>query len=163
MSDNHLLLKAIGQNPDLIEPFGNLIIVKLMEASDTSLGGIHLPDAVVSRDRQSLARVISVGKGQRNALDGQFMGCFCKPGDLVVVLKHAPQPIQLGGETCHVVMEGDIVGRVNEERLAPILETMETEAAEKAATAPVFDVGGGRQASVHQTESGILVAQTVGA
>src|SRR5438105_581034 len=150
MNENHLLLKAIGQNPDVIEPFGNLVILKLMEAADTSMGGVVLPDAVVSRDRQVIARVIATGKGQRSIHTGEFMGCFCSPGDLVVVLKHAPQPIQLGGETCHVVMEGDIVGCVNEEKLAPKLEELKTEAAAQEAEAPVFDVGGGRQATVTQ-------------
>jgi co-chaperonin GroES (HSP10) len=146
--NNHKLLKAIGSNPRLIKPLGNYIVIDVFKAQKETEGGLVLPEQVVDRDRQMLARVIAVGPGQRALLDSQCVGVFVKPGDLILLLKHAPIEIKLGGAVCHVIAEGDIIGTVDEDELQKVLDTepeqVEPEvAAEEVVEDPVEQTAGG--------------------
>lgn len=115
------LLKAIGKNPNVIKPLGNYSVVEVFKPEKESMGGIALPDQLVDKDKQCLARILKVGPGQRALMDGTPMGMHVKEGDLVVILKHTPIEIKLGGEVFHVLAEGDIIGVVDEEALNTIL------------------------------------------
>lgn len=163
MTETQRLLKAIGLHPEVIQPLGNLMIVRMFQAEATTQGGVLLPDAVLDRDRQALARVISVGRGQRSLHNGEFLGTFCEIGDLIVVLKHAPVEVQIGGETFHTVFEGDVVGIVDQDLLQPFLDEM-AEADEAAADARGGEevvLGDGRVVNIRTTESGLVVAEGV--
>jgi co-chaperonin GroES (HSP10) len=153
--DLNLMLKTLGQNPDLVIPYGNNVVVKLFEVSAESAGGVLLPDEVVSRDRQILARVVAVGHGQRSITTGEPMACFSQPGDLVIVLKHAPIEIVLAGEKFHVVFEGDIVGKVNEAKLSEKMEENRSILAEKEKLPEVVETYD--DAVVSKSAGGILV------
>jgi co-chaperonin GroES (HSP10) len=110
-------LQALGRSPEVVEPFGNYLTIRLFKPNDTSKGGIVLPENVRDNDKQMLAEVISTGKGQRNLLTGEYMGCLCGPGDLVIIMKHAPVEIKVGGESFHVIFEGDVIGKVDRDAL----------------------------------------------
>lgn len=140
------LLKSIGKNPQVLKPLGNYIVVRLFQAQKETMGGIALPDQIVDKDRQCLARVIKAGPGQRALMDGTPMGCHVKDGDLLVILKHAPIEIKLGGEMFHVVAEGDVIAVIDEEELkniplddpeAPVVEP------EPESVDPVVQTAGG--------------------
>lgn len=132
----HLKLKVIGEHPELLAPYGNYITIELTKAEKETIGGVYLPDELVDRDRQVLARVIAVGPGQRS-LNGERMPCFTQPGDLVLVLKHAPIEIKVGGSKFHVVAEGDVVGKLDETLLNTLLEeAMDQERARRDAEPP---------------------------
>jgi len=162
MNDTQRLLKAVGLHPEVIRPLGNLLIVQLFKPEATTQGGLHLPDSVVEKDFQVLARVISVGTGQRSPYTGEYLGTFCAPGDLIVVLKHKPVEIRIGGELFHTVFEGDVVGVVDEDMLQPFLDEIEeAEAVEAEAAGESIDLGDGRTVNIQQTESGLIVAQGV--
>jgi co-chaperonin GroES (HSP10) len=113
-------LKKIGQNPHVLKPLGNYITIRLFEAQKESMGGVVLPDQLVDKDRQCLARVVKAGPGQRALMDGTPMGVHVKEDDLLVILKHTPIEIKLGGATFHVIAEGDIIAVVDEELLATL-------------------------------------------
>jgi chaperonin GroES len=130
---NHLKLKTIGAHPELLAPYGNYIVVELLKPEKESAGGLALPDEVIARDRQMLARVIAVGPGQRSITTGELMPCFTYPGDLVLVLKHAPIDIKIGGHTFNVLAEGDIIGKLDEATLELLLAEAEVAEAEKQA------------------------------
>jgi len=116
------LLQAIGEHTEVMDPLGNYIVVELFKAEKESQGGIALPDQVVSQRRPCLARIIKAGPGQRALMNAQPVGMWVKDGDLIVILKHTAIEINLGNQTCHVIAEGDIVAKVDEERLQPFLE-----------------------------------------
>lgn len=116
-----LTVKVLGQNPHLITPYGNYIFVKILEIEEETLGGIVLPTQVVEKDRQMLARVIKVGPGARSNNTGEVLPCISKEGDLVIIQRHAPMEVKLGGEKLHVVFEGDVVGKVSSEDEAKLL------------------------------------------
>ena len=148
MTKNWQLLKTIGANPKLLKPLGNYIVIQLFEAEKESMGGIALPSQVVDKDKQSLARVLVCGPGQRALLDAKPVGLFVEEGDLIVILKHTPIEIKLGGEVCHVIAEGDIVAKVDEEELNKLLENLPEEQVEE---------GQEEVDPMVQTESGIWV------
>jgi co-chaperonin GroES (HSP10) len=148
LKNSHKLLKAIGSNPRLIKPLGNYIVIDVFKAQKETEGGVVLPEQVVDKDRQMLARVLAVGPGQRSLLDNKTVGVFVKEGDLIVILKHTPIEIKLGGATCHVIAEGDIIGVVDEEELQKVLdeepETVEPEVvAEEVVEDPLEQTAGG--------------------
>jgi co-chaperonin GroES (HSP10) len=120
-------MKAIGANPRLLKPLGNYIVIELFKAEKETMGGVALPDQVVERDRQALARVRSVGAGQRNLMDSTRVGVDVKVDDLIVILKHTPIEIRLAGELCHVICEGDIIAVVDEEELQKIMDEQPVE------------------------------------
>ena len=78
--------RRIARNPRVIEPYGNYIVVALEKAEKATIGGIALPDELVARDRQVLARVVRVGQGQRAMTNGVLLTPFTKEGDLVLIL-----------------------------------------------------------------------------
>ena len=68
--------RRIARNPRVIEPYGNYIVVALEKAEKATIGGIALPDELVAKDRQVLARVIRVGQGQRAMTNGVLLTPF---------------------------------------------------------------------------------------
>ncbi len=64
-----------------VEPLGDKVVVKRLEAEETTSGGIVLPDS--ARDRPQQGRVLSVGDG-RLLPDGQRSSHQVKEGDRVL-------------------------------------------------------------------------------
>jgi co-chaperonin GroES (HSP10) len=120
-----VLARTIAENPNVLEPLGSYIAVELYKPAEKSIGGIHLSTATVDKSNRVLGRVVSVGPGHRSILTGEYMACTVKPGDLVLITKHAANAIILEGATVHIVAEGDIVAVVNEELLQPLVEEAE--------------------------------------
>ncbi|HYT44967.1 MAG TPA: hypothetical protein VEP90_21750, partial [Methylomirabilota bacterium] len=83
------------------------------------------------------------GPGQRAIIDAKPVPMFIKDGDLVIILKHAPIEVVIGGSTCYVVSEGDVVARIDESKLNELLDN---QPAEEVPEDPVV-----------QTESGLWV------
>lgn len=121
---NWNLFKTIGAHPEIFEPLGNYLVVDIFKPEKASMGGIALPDHVVERDKQALARVIKAGPGQRAIIDAKPVPMFVKDGDLIVILKHTPIEVVIGGNTCFVISEGDVVARINEEKLQELLDSL---------------------------------------
>lgn len=113
MADSMNLLMFVGKNPEVIDPYGNYLVVEVFKTSKESAGGIVLPDAMVERDKQALAWLIKAGPGMRTMDRSAHIGTYGDPGDLLVVLKHGPVEMTIGGEKFHVMAEGDVVGKVN--------------------------------------------------
>jgi chaperonin GroES len=127
------MAKVLGLNPHLITPYGNYVFCKILEIEEETLGGIVLPTQVVERDRQMLARVIKTGPGARSNSTGEVLPCISEEGDLVIIQKHAPMEVKLGGEKVHVVFEGDVVGKVSREDEAKLNAMVEELKAKVAA------------------------------
>lgn len=152
--------EQIGSHPELLEPYGNYISIRLKKVETETLGGIALPDEVASRDRQVLARVVRVGPGQRSITTGELMPCQSKPGDLVIIMKHAPIELKLAGKSFHMLAEGDILGRIDESFLAVLMAEQEKLAA-AAAALKVADQPAGTTLDT-ETEDGTVLARPSG-
>ena len=135
------LLKTIGAHPEIFEPLGNYIVVDIFKPETHSMGGIALPDHVIEKDRQALARVIKCGPGQRGFVDPTPVGMLVKEGDLLVILKHTPIEVVIGGSSCFVIAEGDVVARIDEEKLNALLAELPEESvvADEVVPEPVVE------------------------
>jgi co-chaperonin GroES (HSP10) len=159
---NHRLFQTLGSHPDLIQPFGNYIVIEVFRPEDTSEGGVLLPDMVKEQNKKMIARVIAVGPGQRSIITGEYLPMQSKVGDLVVVMKHAPINIPLGRETVQMVFEGDVLGCVNEERLNELMaQEPEAEPTPEPKDETVYTVNG-IPAKVTERESGLVVVNSGG-
>lgn len=86
-----------------IRPLGDRIVVKRLEAKETSKGGIIIPGA--AQEKATEATVIAVGEGR--LLDsGQVREPRVKPGDRVVFAKYSGAEVTVD-ETQHLVLRED--------------------------------------------------------
>jgi chaperonin GroES len=89
-----------------VEPLGDNIVVKRLEADQTTAGGIVLPEAAREETRQG--RVLSVGDGKRLP-DGSRAGNQVKEGDRVVFAQFAGTDIVVDNEELLIMSEDDIL------------------------------------------------------
>jgi chaperonin GroES len=89
-----------------LQPLGDKIIVKRMEASETTAGGIVLPDT--ARERPQQGRVLSVGDGRRLS-DGTYAAPQVQEGDRVVFANYAGSPVVVENEELLILREADIL------------------------------------------------------
>jgi len=98
-----------GKNMAKIQPLGDRVILRVMEAEEKTKGGIVLPDTAKEKPQQ--AEVISVGKG-RIADDGKVTPLEVKPKDKVLFGKYSGTEISVEGEEYLILKEEDILAVV---------------------------------------------------
>ncbi len=89
-----------------IEPLGDKVVVKRMEADETTAGGIVLPDA--AREKPQRGRVLSVGNG-RLLEDGTRSKLQVQEGDRVLFSSYAGTEIELDSGPLLIMNESDIL------------------------------------------------------
>ena len=88
-----------------IKPLGDRVVIKNMEAEETTKGGIILTAS--AKEKPSVAEVISVGPG--GMVDGHDVVMTVKPGDKVITSKYSGTEIKLDDEEYVVVRQNDIL------------------------------------------------------
>ena len=91
-----------------LKPLADRVIVKLVEAEETTKGGIILTGA--AKEKPEVAEVISVGPG--GVIDGKDVIMTVKPGDKVITGKYAGTEVKVDGEECTIVRQTDILATV---------------------------------------------------
>jgi chaperonin GroES len=89
-----------------LEPLGDKVVVKRMEAEDKTSGGIVLPDSARGKPQQG--RVLSVGDGRLLA-DGSRSPHQVKEGDRIVFASYAGMEIQVADERLLIMSEDEIL------------------------------------------------------
>ena len=89
-------------------PLGDRVVIKQMEAEETTKSGIVLPGQ--SKEKPQQAEVIAVGPG--GMVDGKEVTMQVKVGDQVIYSKYAGTEVKIDGETLIVVKQGDILAIV---------------------------------------------------
>lgn len=89
-----------------VEPLGDKLVVKRLEAEEVTAGGILLPNAAREKPRQG--RVLSVGDG-RLLNDGERIPHDVKEGDRVVFSSYAGTEIVIDGEELLIMGSDDIL------------------------------------------------------
>ncbi|HMP79658.1 MAG TPA: co-chaperone GroES [Pirellulaceae bacterium] len=89
-----------------IEPIGEKVVVKRLDADETTSGGILLPDSAREKSRQG--RVLSVGAGKLLA-NGTRQHPQVREGDRVVFSSYAGTEIKLNGDELLIMSESDIL------------------------------------------------------
>ncbi|GAB4163424.1 MAG: co-chaperone GroES [Planctomycetaceae bacterium] len=87
-------------------PLGNKVVVKRMEAEETTAGGIVLPDT--ARDQPARGLIVSVGEGTRLP-DGQLAELQVNEGDRVLFSSYAGNEVSVDGDELLVMSESDIL------------------------------------------------------
>lgn len=91
-----------------LKPLADRVIVKMMEAQETTKSGLILTGA--AKEKPEVAEVIAVGPGGN--VDGKEIVMTLKPGDKVIASKYAGTAVKVDGEEFTIVRQSDILAIV---------------------------------------------------
>lgn len=91
-------------------PLGDKVVLKQLEAEETTKSGIVLPGQAKEKPQQ--AEIIAVGPG--GVVDGKEVTLQVRVGDKVIYSKYAGTEVKLEDETYIVVKQNDIVAIVED-------------------------------------------------
>lgn len=89
-----------------LEPLGDKVVIKRLDAEEQTAGGIVLPDTAREKPRQG--RILSVGDG-RLLPSGTRAGSQVSEGDRVLFDRWAGSEIVINGEELLVMSEDEIL------------------------------------------------------
>lgn len=89
-----------------VVPLGDNVVVKRVEAEETTAGGIVLPDS--ARETPQQGRVLSVGDGQLLA-DGGRATPQVSEGDRVLFTSYAGNQVTVDDDELLIMSESDIL------------------------------------------------------
>lgn len=88
-----------------IRPLGDRVVIKRLEAEETTKSGIVLPGA--SKEKPQEAEVVAVGPG--GVVEGKEVTMEVKVGDRVLFSKYSGNEIKFEGEEYIVIKQNDIL------------------------------------------------------
>ena len=88
-----------------MKPLGDRVVIKNMEAEETTKGGIILTAA--AKEKPLMAEVVAVGPG--GIVDGNEVTMIVKPGDTVLLGKYMGSKFKLDGEEVTIVRQSEIL------------------------------------------------------
>jgi chaperonin GroES len=89
-----------------IRPLGEKVLLKRLEAEETTAGGIVLPDT--AKEKPKKGTVVALGDGKMLE-DGSRAEFQVKTGDQVLFSSYAGQDIKVDGEEYMLMDESDIL------------------------------------------------------
>src|SRR5215470_12856923 len=100
-------MKGVSRLATKRTPLHDRIVVRRVEESETTRGGIIIPDT--AKDKPQEGEVISVGKGKTNE-KGETFPLAVKEGDRVLFGKYAGTEIKIDGEEFLIMREEEVLG-----------------------------------------------------
>ena len=91
-----------------LTPLADRVVLKMMEAEETTKGGIILTAA--AQEKPQVAEVVAVGPG--GVVDGKEVTMYLKVGDKVLLSKYAGTEVKLDGEQYTILKQSDILAIV---------------------------------------------------
>ena len=91
-----------------LKPLCDRVVIKQLEAEETTKSGIVLPSQ--SQEKPQQAEVVSVGPG--GVVDGKEIKMEVKAGDKVIYSKYAGTEVKLGADEYIIVKQSDILAIV---------------------------------------------------
>jgi chaperonin GroES len=91
-----------------IKPLGDRVVIRNVEAEETSKGGILLTSA--AKEKPQMAEVLAVGPGGN--VDGKDIVMNVAAGQKVIYSKYAGTECKLDGEEYIIVRQNDILAVV---------------------------------------------------
>ncbi len=91
-----------------ITPLSDRVVVKMVEAEETTKSGIILAGS--AKEKPQVAEVVAVGPG--GLVDGKEVVMTVKVGDRVITSKYSGTEIKVDGEEYTIVRQGDILATV---------------------------------------------------
>jgi chaperonin GroES len=90
-----------------LTPLHDRILVRRIEESETTRGGIIIPDS--AKDKPQEGEVIAVGKGKSND-EGKVFPLDVKAGNRVLFGKYSGNEIKIDGEEFLIMKEEEVLG-----------------------------------------------------
>ena len=94
----------------ILKPLADRVIVKQVEAEETTKSGIILASS--AQEKPQLFEVIEVGPG--GMVDGNEVKMVVKKGDRVITGKYSGTEVKIDGEEMTIVKQGDILAIVEQ-------------------------------------------------
>lgn len=91
-----------------IKPLGDRVVIKKVEAEETTKSGIVLPG--MAKEKPQMAEVIAVGPG--GIVDGKQVTMYVKAGDKVLFSKYSGTEIKFDGQEYTVLKQDDLLAIV---------------------------------------------------
>lgn len=88
-----------------LRPLGDRVVIKKVEAEETTKSGIVLPGA--AKEKPQMAEVVAVGPGKVE--DGKEIKMEVKVGDRVIFSKYAGNEIKMDGQEYTILKQDDIL------------------------------------------------------
>ncbi|MHC4599904.1 MAG: co-chaperone GroES [Planctomycetota bacterium] len=90
----------------MVKPIGDRILIRRVEAEETTKGGIVIPDSAKEKPKEG--EVIRIGEGR--LLDsGERVPFQVKEGDRVLFTSYAGNEVKIAGEEYLIMSEDDIL------------------------------------------------------
>ena len=93
-----------------IKPLGDRVVIKMVEAEETTKSGIILTAA--AQEKPQVAEVIAIGPGKVTD-NGALAPMTVKVGDKVIASKYAGTAVKLDGVEYTILSEDDILAIVD--------------------------------------------------
>ncbi len=90
-----------------LQPLGDRLVVKAIEAEQTTASGLVLPDT--AQEKPSRGTVIAVGEGRYE--DGKRVPLDVAVGDEVIYSKYGGTEIKLDGDDVIILREADVLAK----------------------------------------------------
>ncbi len=90
-----------------LKPLHDRVVVKPLEAEETTAGGIIIPDT--AKEKPMEGRVVAAGPGVRGE-DGKLQPLDVKKGDQILYGKWSGTEVKLNGDDLLIMKESDIMG-----------------------------------------------------
>lgn len=91
-----------------IKPLGDRIVMKNLEAEESTKGGIILTNS--AKEKPQMAEVLAVGPGGN--IDGKEIKMYVTPGQKVIYSKYAGTEVKLDGQEYIIVRQNDVLAVV---------------------------------------------------
>ncbi len=92
----------------MIKPLGDRVLIKMIEAEETTKSGIILTSA--SQEKPQIAQIIAIGPG--GIVDGEKVEMQVKVGEKVITSKYAGTEVKYEGTDYIIVKQSDILAVV---------------------------------------------------
>lgn len=90
-----------------IQPLGDRVLVKPIEAKETKRGGLIIPDT--AKEKPQEGEVVACGKGKTTE-DGKVLPMDVKTGDKILYGKYSGSEIKLDDQEYLIMHQEDILG-----------------------------------------------------
>lgn len=93
-----------------LKPLADRVVIKRLEAEETTKGGIILTAA--AKEKPDLSVVVAVGPG--GMVDGKEVKMILKPGDKVITSKYMGTEVKIDWRAADIVKQSDVVAIVED-------------------------------------------------
>ena len=91
-----------------IKPLADRVVIKMVEAEETTKSGIILTGA--AKEKPQVAEVIAVGPG--GLVDGKEVKMYVAVGDKIITSKYSGTEVKIDGDDVVIVRQSDILAIV---------------------------------------------------